>query len=180
MQSNKVNQIEAKKIILLEEIESIDKLEFQGLLTEAHHQKRISLKSDLLNIENKQAQIWYQKSRQKWNLWGDENSAYFRRVCTINQRNNLITYLCGPNGNNLETIEAISDAFQLHYKNLYLKTNFDEVLIDNLDWQPISSSQHPQLCKPFDDHEIKKTIRSISNEKALGLDGFTMLLYKKC
>lgn len=70
MQSNKVNQIEANKIILLEEIESIDKLEFQGLLTEAHHQKRISLKSDLLNIENKQAQIWYQKSRKKWNLWG--------------------------------------------------------------------------------------------------------------
>lgn len=54
------------------------------------------------------------------------------------------------------------------------------MLIDNLDWQPISSSQHPQLCKPFDDHEIKKTIRFINNEKALGLDGFTMLLYKKC
>lgn len=59
-----MNQEEANKKEISKEIKIIDKMEFQGNLIEIHHSKRISLKSELHSIENKQAQIWHQRSRQ--------------------------------------------------------------------------------------------------------------------
>ena len=110
---------------------------------------------------------------------GDENNAYFHRVCTINQRKNLIKSICDPNGNYLDSIDDISRIFISHYQNLFTKENYEEILIDNLNWNPISYSHQSELCKPFDEKEIKSTVMSISNEKAPRPDGYTMLFYKK-
>ncbi|KAA0035247.1 LINE-1 retrotransposable element ORF2 protein [Cucumis melo var. makuwa] len=178
-QHNKVNLYDAKRKVLLEEIDSIDKLELQGNMSTIHHQKRISLKSELLSIENNQALIWHQRSRQRWNLLGDENNAFFHRVCTINQRKNQIKSICDPNGTSLDSIGDISRIFISHFQNIYTKENYEEILIDNLNWNPISCSHQSELCKPFDEQEIKSTIMSISNEKAPGPDGYTILFYKK-
>ncbi|TYK23051.1 LINE-1 retrotransposable element ORF2 protein [Cucumis melo var. makuwa] len=63
--------------------------------------------------------------------------------------------------------------------DIFSKKDNEEVLIDNLDWKPISSSHQTQLYKLFDEYVIKRTIISINNEKAPGPDGFTLLFYKK-
>ncbi|KAA0049980.1 LINE-1 retrotransposable element ORF2 protein [Cucumis melo var. makuwa] len=54
--------------------------------------------------------------------------------------------------------------------NLFSKEDYEEILIDNLNWKPISCFHQTELCKPFDEKEIKSTIMSISNEKAPGPD----------
>ncbi|TYK01063.1 LINE-1 retrotransposable element ORF2 protein [Cucumis melo var. makuwa] len=91
----------------------------------------------------------------------------------------MINSICDTNGNLVHTKEAISDVFQSYYQEIFSKKHKEEFIIDNLDWKPISSLHHSHLCNPFEEQEIKKTIMSISNEKASGPDGFTMLFYKK-
>ncbi|KAA0037454.1 LINE-1 retrotransposable element ORF2 protein [Cucumis melo var. makuwa] len=82
----------------------------------------------------------------------------------------MINSICDTNGNLVHTKEAITDVFQSYYQDIFSKKHKEEFLIDNLDWKPISSLHHSHLCKPFEEPEIKKTIISISNEKAPGPD----------
>lgn len=115
-QVNKVNRYEVIKNKILKEIDIIGKLEFHSTMTEIHHSKRISLKSDLHNIENKQAHIWHQRSRQNWNFFGDENNAFFHRMCSINQRKNRIKKIKDPNGSMQNSSDSITKVFLIIFK----------------------------------------------------------------
>ncbi|XP_050941328.1 uncharacterized protein LOC127149595 [Cucumis melo] len=77
----------------------------------------------------------------------------------------------------VDTKEAISEVLQFYYQDIFSKKHKEEFFIDNLDWKPISSLHHSQLCNPFEEQEIKKTIMSINNEKAPGLDGIVNNTY---
>lgn len=84
--------------MLLKEIDLIDKIEIENLMTDMLHSKRLALKSDHSSIELKQAQLWAQRSRKNWLIDGDENKVFFHTVCSINQRKNLITEVEDSNG----------------------------------------------------------------------------------
>lgn len=67
---------------LIRESEQIDKLEADNQMTDLIHSKRIVLKSDLCNIELKQSQHWTQRAMKNWLDKGDENTAYFHKMCS--------------------------------------------------------------------------------------------------
>lgn len=145
-------------------------MEFQGNLTEIHHSKRIFLKSELHSIENKQAQIWHQRSRQNQNLFGDENNAFFHRMCSINQRKNLIKKIRDTNSIVQTQAFPLQRFSQIIFKAFSKGILLGKLLIDiNLNWMLISLSLHSQVCGPFEENEIKNTIMSFNNGKAPSL-----------
>lgn len=93
-------------------------------------------------------------------MFGDENNAFFHRMWSINRRKNLIKKIRDTNG----IVQTQAFPLQTVIKTL------GELLIDiNLNWMLISPSLHSQLCGPFEENEIKNTIMSFNNGKALGL-----------
>lgn len=62
---------------MIKEIEQIDKMEAGNQRTELLHSNRLTLKSDLNNIDLKQTQLRAQRSKKNWFADGDENTVFY-------------------------------------------------------------------------------------------------------
>ena len=72
---------------------------------------------------------------------GDENTAFFRNICSVRQRRS--DWKCGTI---CTTDAAIENAFIEHFQNIYTDTRRHLWLIDNLAWNPISRKSQEDLC----------------------------------
>ncbi|KAA0047998.1 LINE-1 retrotransposable element ORF2 protein [Cucumis melo var. makuwa] len=100
-------------------------------------------------------------------------------IYSSKQRKNLIKEITDSNGQVYDTTDGISNVITNHFKGLFKKKESIEILISNLEWNPLNDIHQSNLCKTFDEAEIKRTIWSLSNDKAPGPDGFPILFYKK-
>ncbi|KAA0039770.1 LINE-1 retrotransposable element ORF2 protein [Cucumis melo var. makuwa] len=163
----------------IKEIDSIDRLEAEGNLSEELSLRRTRLKADVLMSGFKEAQIWYQKSKRLWITEGDENTSFFHKICSARQRRSIISNINSVDGVPCSTNESIAKAFLDHFEDIY-KGGGEESpwLIDNLNWSPISTNQAQNLCSMFTEEEIHEALTAFSNNKSPGPDGFTMEFYK--
>lgn len=116
---------------------------------------RISIKIDLDQYAFQEAQTWAQKCKRIWNLEGDENSAYFHKICYARQRRNFISTITSKTREACTTNDKIEKAFIDHFEEIY-KNNCEELwLIDNLQWSTITNKEREDLCKPFAESEFK-------------------------
>ena len=148
-------------------------------MTNTLHSKRLALKCDLGNIDLKHSKLWAQRARKNLLKEGDENTTYFHKICTINQRKSLISEIEDSNGSKFVTTQAIVDAFILHYQNLYKDVFNNRLWISNLRRNPINPKHHNVLHAKFSEVEIRKAIESFNNGKAPGPNGFPVSFYKK-
>lgn len=74
---------------------------------------------------------------------------------------------------------SIADTFITHFQNLFQADLTAPIYIRNLNWNPINHLHHNYLCAPFNEVEVKTAINSLDTGKALELDGFTVIFYKK-
>ena len=81
----------------------------------------------------------------------------------------------------MEGFDVVADVMTGYYKDLlgkkeHYRTQVDQQVIRQGHY--LSIEQQIQLCKPFNDSEIKQAMFSIPNYKSPGLDGFNSGFYK--
>ncbi|GJR88942.1 putative RNA-directed DNA polymerase, eukaryota, reverse transcriptase zinc-binding domain protein [Tanacetum coccineum] len=120
-----------------------------------------------------------QKAKIEWLDVGDSNSTYFHK--TIKSRNQRSRIDAIINGENMEvTGDAVLNIFVSHYES-FLGTDMVCELLDSegLFDKQVSDSSNEKMTRPITDAEIKREMFGIGNDKALGPDGFTSVLFKK-
>ncbi|KAA0058554.1 LINE-1 retrotransposable element ORF2 protein [Cucumis melo var. makuwa] len=172
-QKEKFHSLISAKENIIREVDSIDKKELDTPLSQEESNRRLALKAELSDLSLKESQFWFQRAKKLWLKEGDENSAFFHRICSSRQKRNLIHEIQDEEGSIQNTNNNISLAFVKHFSSIYrCSTKRDPFFIENLDWNPIDYSDWSLLCAPFLEAEIKGVIKSFDGNKASSLDFF--------
>ena len=71
---------------------------------------------------------------------GDENSAFYHKICSVKQRRSFISSISTTQGVHYITDRDIEKTFIDHFGEIYLDKKRDLWLIDNLPWTPIKET----------------------------------------
>jgi hypothetical protein len=115
---------------------------------------------------------------------GDQNSSYFFKIVKIRASRNLITHLLDDNGDKVVEENQIKQVAVDFYTKLLgsesLVFNEDKAnRVSQLITKRITNVQYAMLQAEVTDAEIKATVFAMKNEKAPGLDGFSVEFFKK-
>ncbi|KAA0058104.1 LINE-1 retrotransposable element ORF2 protein [Cucumis melo var. makuwa] len=178
-QKEKFHSLTTAKENIIREVDAIDKNELDTPLSQEESNRRLALKAELNDLSLKESQFWFQRAKKLWIKEGDENYAFFHRICSSRQKRNLIHEIQNEEGSIQNTNNNISLAFVNHFSRIYrCSTKKDPLFIENLEWNPIDYSDWSLLCAPFLEEEIKGVIKSFDGNKAPGPDGFPISFFK--
>lgn len=164
---------------IVKNIAIIDDKENSQNITDIDLQQRIALKSDLLKLNLNEARKWSQLCKLKWLMEGDENTAYFHKICLARRRFNFISEI--QDGQNIAQCSdsGIEKAFIDHFNEVFQNAPHEKWLIGNLNWRPITEAQATSLVLPFTEAEVLSKVNLLGNNKTPGPDGFTIEFFKK-
>ena len=108
--------------------------------------KRKVLKADLTELERKEASYSSQRAKKLWIKEGNENSGFFHRVCSVQQKRNLISKVIDDKGIEHTSNYSIAETFMSHFDKIYNSPTTSKFLIDNLDWRSINNNHHLFMC----------------------------------
>jgi hypothetical protein len=121
-----------------------------------------------------------QRSREKFILEGDRNTAYFHVVANQRRRKKMIQILDGPHGPVIETKDMIGIAMD-YYKNLFgfedrpdirLKPDFFS------DDEKVKVDENEMLSRSFSEEEIREAVFSSCADGTPGPDGLSFMFYQ--
>ena len=121
-----------------------------------------------------------QKSRIQWLKLGDQNSNFFHKVVKARNSKNSIKSITLKNGCRIDDPTSIIQDFVKHFQSVLGSHMQEPATVDyNLDGL-VWSSKHLDILKSWITHEeIKRSMFSIDDAKALGPDGFSSLFFQK-
>lgn len=122
-----------------------------------------------------------QKSRIQWLKEGDDNTSFFFK-CINGKRNiNQISKLSRMDGNEVDDQKCIKKELVNYFSNCFNEEG-QHGSLDGIG-EVISNKILQELAKLFKEDvskdEIEKTFISLPNNKALSLEGFRALFFKK-
>jgi hypothetical protein len=144
--------------------------------------RRAQIQKELLTIIDREESYWHQRSREKWLLQGDSNTAFFHRMSNGCKRKRTIFSL--KDGDNI--IQGTPDLLEhatAFYKNLFGPANDSGIRLADETWsleEKIDDLDRESMDRPFSEDEIKNTIDQMENNKAAGPDGIPAEFYKVC
>lgn len=128
-----------------------------------------------------QEYFWHQRSRVRWAMFGDRNSAYFHASAQVRRRRNEIATLWLPGTGWVTDEKEIRRAFINYYKAIYKKgprvniyEGYPLQLLQELPKIPPISQGLLDLMPS--DLEIHNALKSLGPHKAAGPDGFNAKL----
>jgi len=136
-----------------------------------------------ISINHSAISLMQQQSKAKCIGLADECTRMF--MSRIKQRKAItcIFHIRDTNGQRVEGFEAVSEVMISFYKDLLGKNDYHRTSVDPLVIEARLSlilEQQLQLCKPFNNNDIKHVLFSIPNHKSPCLDGFSSGFYKAC
>ncbi|XP_077234220.1 uncharacterized protein LOC143876406 [Tasmannia lanceolata] len=142
--------------------------EQQGRLIQEH--------KELLRLEEIS---WRQKSRVKWLMEGDKNTAFFHAIASARRRRNRIESLEveGAVVSDRERIIAETIAF---YRSLYSDDGLVRPIPQDICFSNLSLEASAGLEIPFSEEEIRIALFSLAQDKAPGPDGFCLAFFQTC
>nr|KAJ0218832.1 hypothetical protein LSAT_V11C300154990 [Lactuca sativa] len=163
---------------LTKEIDSIDINAELYPVDDSKIELRKNLHRELMDLEAKRILDLKQKSRCKWALEGDENSAFFHGLINKNYRSQKL-FGININGfwtSNPETIKK--EAFEFFSKKFTEQiSNIPQ--FHSQKFKKLSPIQTQSLEDPITVEEIKSAVWLCGNDRAPGPDGFTFAFIKK-
>ncbi|KAJ0787048.1 putative RNA-directed DNA polymerase [Helianthus annuus] len=164
----KVSQFEALELLAEDRSLSPQELEL-----------RADCKRYLMDADRLKTMDLKQKSRVKWAVDGDENTAYFHRVVNANTSNNRINGLM-LDGEWVVTPTLLKDTICSFFAEKFLEPldNRPSLICPNL--ASASMQENERLVAPFSVSEIKEAVWDCGSDKAPGPDGINFRFLKRC
>jgi hypothetical protein len=125
--------------------------------------------------------FWRQRSRQKWILQGDANTAYFRAIANGRRRKCSIPYLW-EGDHLLEDPVELSSHIYSFYKELFSAGPRSGVSLAADLWPPrarVSADENAELTLPFLPEEVARAISGMKACSAPGPDGLPVVFFQK-
>nr|CAN79448.1 hypothetical protein VITISV_004425 [Vitis vinifera] len=122
---------------------------------------------------------WRQKSREIWLKEGDKNTKYFHKMANARVRRNFLSKI-RVNGVTLSSIEDIKDSVCRTYQSLLSESGDWRPSINGLNFKELGEGVASSLEVMFSEEEIFAALSSCCEDKAPGLDGFTMAFWLFC
>lgn len=125
--------------------------------------------------------FWFQKSREKWVVYGDRNSKFFHTSNVIRRRRNRIDTLKNEEGRWISDTQELEGLAVQYYTRLYSLDDVDSVS-ERFPWgrfARLTGEDQRELNRHFTALEVESAVRSICAFKAPGPDGFQPIFYHK-
>eukprot|EP00253_Pinus_taeda_P036043 PITA_36043 len=173
-----------EKSILEGKLKNIHKSWTSGNITEDSKELEKELMTQWQHRSLQEETLWKQKSRVQWLKEGEQNTKFFHRS-TLDYRNaNKILNLKNEAGDTLHNHREIFSLLTEHFKHIAQETHADRAEAINTLTQSIpkvvTNDQNLTLLKEISMEEVEEAVKSMPNDKAPGLDGFTINFYKAC
>jgi hypothetical protein len=171
--------VNVRKHDLQAQIQDFDFLEETRPLTVEEGVAKDHLKADFENVLLLEEIKWRQTSRATWLREGDKNTKFFHRVANSNRRFNSIDHLV-VNGTVTTDQSEIGEGLVSYYQGLFSDDEVRRPLLDGLEFSSIEEADRIILDWQFTEDEVWEVVRNMSGEKALGLDGFSLVFFQSC
>ncbi|KAJ9549873.1 hypothetical protein OSB04_022416 [Centaurea solstitialis] len=166
------------KNTILEALKTWDEKAEKNSLAAGDVQKREELLFDLLQIEHKESLDLKQKSRIRWAVEGDENSAFFHSYVNHRWRCRNLKGLI-YNGIWQETPSVVKTIAKDHFARRFTEPFPKRPGFFSNKFKQLSQEDRDFLEAPFSSDEIKEAIWDCDGSKAPGPDGFNFNFIKK-
>ncbi|XP_050217399.1 uncharacterized protein LOC126668238 [Mercurialis annua] len=148
------------------------------VLNSSEKDQLVSLHGKALATSKQLESLWWQKSRVKWHLLGDNNSKFFHTMASIHHRHNYISGIT-IEGSSYDSVEDIREHIFKFYKNLFRRQTQPLFSVGELPLQSLNDEQPVGLIRCFSEEEILAGLNSCGENKAPGPDGFNHFFYRR-
>ncbi|GJZ38019.1 RNA-directed DNA polymerase, eukaryota, reverse transcriptase zinc-binding domain protein [Tanacetum coccineum] len=162
----------------LEEINSIEKRIDEGSAMPSDNDHRLILLQEIEKIDKFASMDIIQKAHVKWDIEGDENSKFFHGLINQKRRNQMINGIM-VEGNWITNPCLIKDAFLQFYKRKF-QAQDSQVMFSNLPHShSLNCMDRETLERQVTLEEIKEAVWDCGSSKAPGPDGYSFAFVKK-
>ncbi|KAL3683842.1 hypothetical protein R1sor_001864 [Riccia sorocarpa] len=144
------------------------------------------LEQELRTKENQEAEQWRRRSRARWLKDGDAPSQYFFSQLKAKHQREGIKLLTLDNGEVIQSEERILNEIEVFYADLYQQDEevdgnqkARERILSFISTEVTSNQNHKLVTVPTME-ELEEIVKRLPEEKALGLDGATTEILRKC
>ena len=121
--------------------------------------------------------FWRQKSREIWLKEGDKNTKFFHQMENAHRRRNQLNRI-KVHGRCLTEESEIKEEVSRTFQGLLTDPGEWKPSIDGLNFERVEEVDVQRLVKPFLEEEVFEALEGCCEEKALGLDGFSMAFWQ--
>ncbi|XP_078164779.1 uncharacterized protein LOC144559559 [Carex rostrata] len=135
----------------------LDKVEERRISTQLERKTKALVKRRYTTLAVYEEELWKQRAKTKWDLDGDNNTAYFHAYATSSQRQKIVGEI-EHNGRMHKDQQSKAQIFREFYINLMGK---EEEGFQNIDWQQLYPIQHDlaNIATPITQEEIAQVIQ---------------------
>ncbi|KAJ0732921.1 putative RNA-directed DNA polymerase [Helianthus annuus] len=159
-------------------IRILERMAEERVLEERELAERAECINLVMDTDRRKAADAKQKSRARWAIDGDENSAFFHNLINSNISNNRINGLM-VNGSWVTNPVEIKEAFLGYFSLQFAEPLASRPNIACPNLMSLSPAEANSLVEPFSAVEIKEAIWSCVGDRAPGPDGFNFMFIKK-
>jgi hypothetical protein len=178
--ANLRRDLRLEKDSLLQQIQELDVIADGVGLNDEGWMRCYHLEETRVNIYQKEEEYWRQRSRIKWAVEGDANTAYFHAIANGKRKKCAITNLTTPFGT-ITDKRAIQTHVYAFYREL-IGTEDPQLLslVSNL-WDDcfwVSNGENVAFALTFSPQELDEVLAQSKLDIAPGPDGFPVALFK--
>ncbi|XP_035830838.1 uncharacterized protein LOC110866714 [Helianthus annuus] len=159
-------------------ISNLEKLAETRTLDVRELSERAECINNVLEVDRRKLLDSRQKSRARWALEGDENSAFFHNIINSNISNNRINGLM-IDGVWCSDPVVIKEAFFDFFSKQFTEPLNVRPSISSLGLASLSAVEADAIIQPFSVTEIKEAIWECVGDRAPGPDGFNFKFIKR-
>jgi hypothetical protein len=152
----------------------------RNLLSEDEKSRMKEIKVEIEDIWLQEETKAWQRSRDRFFLEGDRNTAYFHAVANQRRRKKTLAVLDGPLGPMYSNEEMLKIASS-YYKDLFSKESKPSIFLGDNFWDAndlLTDEEVSLLDAPFSEEEFFNAVKSSYAAGAPGPDGFSFLFYQ--
>ncbi|XP_077212822.1 uncharacterized protein LOC143847924 [Tasmannia lanceolata] len=170
---------QGRKRILEDRLMEINTLAESGLASAEDYEQQGRLIQEYKELLMLKEISWRQRSRVKWLLEGDKNTAFFHAMASARRRRNKIESL-EVEGEIVSDKERIIEEIIEFYRSLYSADGMLRPIPQDICFASLSLEASAGLEIPFSEVEIRSSLFSLAKDKAPGPDGFCLAFFQTC